>query len=73
MRAMRVDRSRRRGRPWDARGSHGVLVGPHDRIHLGADLGTSHEVTKVAVFLASDDSGYVTGTELFADGGVAQI
>jgi enoyl-[acyl-carrier-protein] reductase (NADH) len=32
---------------------------------------TSDEVAKIAVFLASDDSSCVTGTELFVDGGVA--
>src|SRR5258707_5909473 len=69
----RIDRCRRRGRSRDRRGSRGVLVGPHDRIHLGADLVTSDEVAKVAVVLASDDSSYVTGTKLFVDGGVAQI
>jgi NAD(P)-dependent dehydrogenase (short-subunit alcohol dehydrogenase family) len=36
-------------------------------------FGTSDEVANVAVFLAADDSSYVTGTELFVDGGVAQV
>lgn len=36
-------------------------------------LGTSDEIGKAAVFLASDDSSYITGIELFVDGGIAQI
>jgi NAD(P)-dependent dehydrogenase (short-subunit alcohol dehydrogenase family) len=36
-------------------------------------LGTSDEIARAVVFLASDDSSYITGTELFVDGGFAQV
>jgi NAD(P)-dependent dehydrogenase (short-subunit alcohol dehydrogenase family) len=35
--------------------------------------GTPEEVAKAVVFLASDESSYITGTELFVDGGFAQV
>jgi NAD(P)-dependent dehydrogenase (short-subunit alcohol dehydrogenase family) len=35
--------------------------------------GTPEEVAKAVVFLASDDSSFITGTELFVDGGLAQV
>jgi NAD(P)-dependent dehydrogenase (short-subunit alcohol dehydrogenase family) len=36
-------------------------------------LGRPDEIAKAVVFLASDDSSYITGTELFVDGGFAQV
>ena len=35
--------------------------------------GKPDEVAKAVVFLASGDSSYITGTELFVDGGFAQV
>jgi NAD(P)-dependent dehydrogenase (short-subunit alcohol dehydrogenase family) len=36
-------------------------------------IGKSEEIAKAALFLASDDSSFVAGIELFVDGGRGQI
>ena len=44
----------------------------HTSIPLGR-VGTPDEIAKAVVFLASDDASYITGVELFVDGGFAQV
>ena len=36
-------------------------------------VGNPDETAAVALFLASDDSGFMTGSEVFVDGGLAQV
>ena len=43
-----------------------------DRIPLGR-LGRPDDIAKAVTFLASDESSYMAGSELFVDGGMAQV
>ena len=49
-----------------------VRDGLTQQIPMGR-FGTSEEIASAALFLASADSTYVAGTELFVDGGFAQV
>jgi NAD(P)-dependent dehydrogenase (short-subunit alcohol dehydrogenase family) len=50
----------------------GFIDGQLQTIPLGR-VGTAGEIAKAVVFLASDDSSYVNASELFVDGGMAQV
>jgi NAD(P)-dependent dehydrogenase (short-subunit alcohol dehydrogenase family) len=49
-----------------------VIAGIASTIPMGR-MGEPDEVAKAALYLASDDSSFVTGIELFVDGGRAQV
>jgi NAD(P)-dependent dehydrogenase (short-subunit alcohol dehydrogenase family) len=68
--------------PINTPGLQGLVSGPEQWRAFEAQLaamvplgrvGDAREIGRVAVFLASADSSFVNGTELFVDGGAAQI
>ncbi len=63
-------------------GLHGIATTPEEEKALVAGLvaqtpigrlGQPEEIAAVALFLASDDSSFMTGAEVFVDGGAAQV
>lgn len=56
----------------DAAQQQGLVDALAAQVPLGR-VGDPDEIAKAAVFLASDDSSFVNGVELFADGGMAQV
>jgi len=56
----------------DAAQQQGFLDHLASQIPMGR-VGDPDEIAKAAVFLASDDASFITGAELFVDGGLRQI
>jgi len=56
----------------DRAAQQGMLDQMASELPLGR-VAEPEEIASVALFLASDDSSFVTGVELFADGGQAQV
>ncbi len=56
----------------DPAAQQGLLDYLASQVPLGR-VGEPEEIAKAVVFLASDDASFVNGTELFVDGGLAQV
>jgi len=53
-------------------GSEGLAEMYRERVPLGR-VGRPEDIASAVSFLASDDATYITGVELFVDGGLAQV
>jgi NAD(P)-dependent dehydrogenase (short-subunit alcohol dehydrogenase family) len=53
--------------------AHKAMIGFVESTTPLGRLGDPDEIARAALFLASDESSFVTGSELFVDGGSAQI
>jgi NAD(P)-dependent dehydrogenase (short-subunit alcohol dehydrogenase family) len=47
----------------------GFVQKRHNQVPIG-HMGTAEDVAQAALFLASDEARYITGTEIIVDGGV---
>jgi len=47
----------------------GFVQKRHNQVPMGK-MGTAEDVAHAALFLASDEARYITGTELVVDGGI---
>jgi NAD(P)-dependent dehydrogenase (short-subunit alcohol dehydrogenase family) len=56
----------------DPAAQQGLLDMLAAQVPLGR-VGEPEEIAKAVVFLASDDASFINGTELFVDGGLAQV
>lgn len=52
--------------------SEGLSAAYRDRVPLGR-VGRPEDIASAVSFLASDDASFITGAELFVDGGLAQV
>jgi NAD(P)-dependent dehydrogenase (short-subunit alcohol dehydrogenase family) len=64
--------------PTDTPLLNGTFTNPDDMKALTSTvvmgrLGRPEELAKPVVFLASDDASFITGAELYVDGGAAQV
>lgn len=54
-------------------GQFEAINSEYEKISPLGRFGKPEEVATAALFLASDDSNFMTGSEIFVDGGSAQI